>query len=363
MFTKCVFWVLLLIILLCSLFLHVYAIGGNNFHFTVDQGNDAVHVRDLLNNPRLIVRGPETSIRGVYVGPLWYYFLAIGYGVTSGNPISGVYLMIFLNLLSSFILATFLKLRIGSSWTLLIIAALQLCWHFFESALWSFNPFPLVFLGLMLLIFLTKTLEGSSKYYVLALVPLLLSFNSDLAGAAVFLLLFLFVGLWSFFHKKISPKFFLLTAGILPGIAVLFVVYYFAKLYFRTEFTGVSGTGQQVFTGTNFLEMVSIFSEVISQTLFPHNFYIGLFLFAGIFYGWIVFKHNDKKTKTFITLSLVVLFVSYLFFASNKGYRSWHIVYLPLITFISTLLMIECLVLYSKIYKSPEVFFRSKYAL
>ena len=100
-------------IILVSFLVKILPIRGNNFFFTVDQGNDAVYIREILENKKLLLLGPETSIRGVFAGPLWYYFLAIGYLLSDGHPYGGVLILIILNLVTSLFLIIWLSERIG----------------------------------------------------------------------------------------------------------------------------------------------------------------------------------------------------------------------------------------------------------
>lgn len=335
------FWTLLVLLLIIFAFIHIYAIYPANFHFTVDQGNDAVRIRDLLDNPRFIVRGPETSIRGVYTAPLWYYFIAIGFLTFNSNPIGPVYLMILLNLVVIAIAVLFLRKRIGDYYALLIGGSLSFFWPFFETALWSFNPFPLVITCLSLVIFLTLSveIEKGRKYYIFALISVLLAFNLDLAGAAVFLLIFLGLGIWLVFKKKLSLTSFFIIGAILPGVAILGVAYYFFTVLHFIHGAG-SGHGLGVFASTNFQEMSRVFSELIANVVFPLHFYAGIFLYAAVVYGWLVSKRRNKKSKVFIYLTFILLIVSFIFFSSNHGYRSWHIVYLSPLLFIGFALMV-----------------------
>jgi hypothetical protein len=334
------FWFGFWLILISSFILHSIAVSGNNYHFTVDQGNDAVQVRDLIAHPKLIFRGPETSIRGVYAGPLWYYFIAIGSIITNGNPIGPVYLMIFLNLLAAAIVMLFLRKRIGDGGALLVGFARQTSWYFFETALWTFNPFPLVLLGALLVISLTLFIEGKKKYYYLALFVTLLSFNTDLAGAAVFLIVFIGAGLYGLWKKTISVKMFVLSAGVLPTLAVIAVLYDFVRVFQEGLLHHSSGQGLQVFSGTNFTKITIIFSELASRVVFPRSFHIGIFLFALIAFLYFAKYQKNPKTKIIIRIILLMFLASYLFFSSNKGYRSWHIVFHPTMLFTSVILML-----------------------
>lgn len=343
------FWLLFSLILLGSLALHLSAIWPNNFHFTVDQGNDAVHVRDLVDNPRILFRGPETSIRGVYAGPLWYYFLAIGHVLTNGSPLGGVYLMILLNLLSTAVWILFLKNRIGATAALIVGIARQFAWRYFETALYTFNPFPLVLLGALTIIFLTKFLEGDKKQYAYALIVVMLTLNCDLASAAVFLLFFFIVGLYMLIAKKITVKFYLLTAGIFPVIGILAVLYDFYNVFMVTRYQNVSiGSGLQVFSGTNFIEMIKIFSDMIADTLFPQNFYVGIILAAILFYLYITKAPKNPGIKNIVVIVWSMFLISFLFFTSNKGYRSWHTVFHAPGIYTSILLIILILPKYTR---------------
>ncbi len=338
---KYLFWTILIAILISSFILHVHAIANNNFHFTVDQGNDAIHIRDLIHHPRIIFRGPETSIRGVYAGPLWYYFIAAGYMFAQGNPVGAVYPVILLNLATTAVLILFLRKRAGEKTTLFIGVAHLSSWYFFETALWSFNPFPLIFLATVLCISLTLFLEQNTKrYYILALFATLLSFNTDLAGAAVFLLFISGISVYALLRKKISIKFFFVVAILPLGLAVLAVLYDFYNVYEMQLLRNVKGSGLHVFSGTDATYIINVFSEMLAKVVFPQNFYIGIFLLSLILFLYFARFGKNKKTQTFIHLVLMLFCVSLVFFSTNKGYRDWHSSFLPPIFFSAILLMI-----------------------
>ncbi len=67
-------WILILIILLGAFF-RLYNIDGY-MTFLGDEGRDAIIVRNLLTKADPILIGPGTSVGGMYLGPLYYYFMA-----------------------------------------------------------------------------------------------------------------------------------------------------------------------------------------------------------------------------------------------------------------------------------------------
>src|SRR5689334_5830320 len=75
-----------ILILIFAFVVRIIPLFKNNFYFTMDQGNDAIHAREILVRHKLPLLGPETSIFGLYAGPAWYYFIALGYFLAGGHP-------------------------------------------------------------------------------------------------------------------------------------------------------------------------------------------------------------------------------------------------------------------------------------
>lgn len=65
----------LLVILLVGAFFRLYKIEGY-MTFLGDEGRDSIIVRNLLVYSDPILIGPGTSVGGMYLGPLYYYFMA-----------------------------------------------------------------------------------------------------------------------------------------------------------------------------------------------------------------------------------------------------------------------------------------------
>lgn len=78
-------WIILLILLL-SAFLRLYRIG-EYMTFLGDEGRDAIIVRNLLVDADPILIGPGTSVGGMYLGPLYYYFMAPFLFLSNFSPV------------------------------------------------------------------------------------------------------------------------------------------------------------------------------------------------------------------------------------------------------------------------------------
>src|SRR3989338_4095221 len=67
-------WILILILIIGA-FLRLYKID-QYMTFLGDEGRDSIIVRNLLVKADPILIGPGTSVGGMYLGPLYYYFMA-----------------------------------------------------------------------------------------------------------------------------------------------------------------------------------------------------------------------------------------------------------------------------------------------
>ena len=221
------FQIFLIISVAFFLATRLYILRDNNFHFTTDQGRDAVYVRDIIKNHTLFWKGPETSIRGIFTGPLWYYFLVPGYILTQGHPIAAPLTLIFLNLILLIYLAFWLKNNFSAQTSYLTILALLTFWPFFETSLYGFNPFPAVTLA-----FLQLTLLSQKKCR-LSLLPLILAYNTNLAIALVLTLFQTIV----FTSLKLRPKLKLGFPHLSLLLAITSIIFFSISPYYRPWYT------------------------------------------------------------------------------------------------------------------------------
>src|SRR3990172_10520288 len=78
------FW--LAVILIIGAFFRLYRID-EYMTFLGDEGRDAIIVRRLLVNFDPILIGPRTSIGDMYLGPLYYYLIAIPLLLANFSPV------------------------------------------------------------------------------------------------------------------------------------------------------------------------------------------------------------------------------------------------------------------------------------
>lgn len=89
----------LLLIFSLAIFLRFYRLP-EYMTFLGDEGRDALVIKDLLVNHHYPFIGPPTSIGNIYLGPLYYYMMAIPMSIFWLDPIAAVYMVAIIGVLT-----------------------------------------------------------------------------------------------------------------------------------------------------------------------------------------------------------------------------------------------------------------------
>lgn len=100
----------LVLILFLGAFFRLYKIS-EYMTFLGDEGRDVIIVRNLLVHADPILIGPGTSIGGMYLGPLYYYLIAVPLLLANFSPVGPA---IFIALLG--VATIWLIFKVGSEW-------------------------------------------------------------------------------------------------------------------------------------------------------------------------------------------------------------------------------------------------------
>jgi hypothetical protein len=139
---------MLTLLFLLVLFTRLPQILSYNIPFSFDHGRDSLAVLQLIKTFNPVFIGPWTSIPGLFFGPGWYYLLTPAYWLLGGNPLAGPLTMLVLNLL-----IVFLAKKFFGRYEAIIFTAAPL---FLITSTGAANPFPMILLGLLLIIALEK---------------------------------------------------------------------------------------------------------------------------------------------------------------------------------------------------------------
>lgn len=330
------FW----LIIFFSLTIRLLPVIGNNFYFTMDQGLDAVDVREIWARGQIFLTGSPTAFAGLFTGPLWYYFAGLGYFIFKGHPFGPLFLQMILNTLITAYLMWKLK-PISLVISLISGISLQFFWPFYDTSRYSFNPFLLVALAYVMIILLTEALGKKKNAFVLASIPVSLAFHSEVATFVVFLVFYVAVGIWLFWKQLISKK------NILSTILIIFIFFIPTIIFELTS--GFSQTQtllrqlsnkSGVMAATNFNFLLNKALEIVGETTLPQAKIIGAVIFFLLIGFCLYRKKINPFIKRFTILSLILALLSFIWFASNKGWQTWHTVYISPLLFTSLILLL-----------------------
>ncbi len=198
---------IILTILLIGIMFRLVISANGNFIFNMDNARDMVDVREMvvLHKPRLI--GQTTSIDGVFYGPAWYYFLAMPFILTGGNPYGAILLEILLWAVGGYFLLFLMKKFYGLI-AMLVVGSIWVASNFvLLGSQYAFNPNPILFLSPVFIFTLWKYLETKEiKYSVISflLAGLFLHFEvtTGIFMLPIILLAIFLSKKWSFFKDK-----------------------------------------------------------------------------------------------------------------------------------------------------------------
>lgn len=339
---KRVFWIAFAAILVFGFVLRVLPALNHNFFFTMDQADDGVYVREILERHKLVFHGARTNIPGVYAGPLWYYFLAVGYFFTGGDPFGGVLMVILLNVALTGLLMWVVYKKVGKVEALALGGALQVYWWFYDTSRFAFNPFPLVACAVSTVILLSLFLGAWRKGFFLAAIPVALGFNFEVAGATSLLIFYTLFSIYYFLKKKISWKGLVFSLA-LPAVPAGILFLQLAKRFIANRQGAVlPGVETNYFAGTNFQYLAGKFTELLSYSVIPYQYVPSLIIFIGLLFWFLKKENKNKFVEHFVLLTVALGFTAFLFFGSNRGWYDWHTLYLPVLFFVSfTLLVLQ----------------------
>ena len=135
---------MLVFLLLFALATRLPHLFDYNIPFSFDHGRDSLAILDLIKTGTLKFIGPWTSIQGLFFGPGWYYLLAPLYWLLNGNPLAGPLTMQIVSLIT-----IALAYKYFGIYEAIIFASAPIFTIISVSAA---NPFPMVLIGLLILI-------------------------------------------------------------------------------------------------------------------------------------------------------------------------------------------------------------------
>lgn len=306
---KLVKFVPIILILLLALFLRSYNLERRT-SFDADQEEIAGRARELLSGHPVLL-GPKTSLGGFSIGPGFTYLWGIASIFTKGDPIAGAYTSIFLGLSFIFLIYFFTR-KIYSERTALLLALI----NSFSLTLivWDQSPWaPSLFYFAELLTIYGLYISDRKPFGIfITLLGLVIGFQSHFA---VFLIIPAVIIYWLIFKPILDRKWIIYSLiatalGFLPTVIFdlthSFVNFERLLSIFKLAVTGVAPPISKIIL-TFISNSVSYYYVFSSQIL-------RIAIFGTTILVCLVGILKEKKYKKILTLSLLFLFIPFVFF-------------------------------------------------
>ena len=317
---------IILIVLFIGVIYKLALTWDGNFLFHMDSARDMVDVREMviLRKPRLT--GPSTAIDGLFNGPAWYYFLAVPFIISGGNPYASIVMQIIMWVVGGIFL-----LKIVSRWSILLMLPIGFLWIASDyvglSTVYVFNPNPVTLLTPLFIFLLYKYMETNKLIFAISTFFLGgLFFNFEM-NFGVFIPIIIFFSI--LFSKKtfifkdrkfwIGLCFFLLwlLPQIIFDIKHQFIMFNGLIAHLHRE----SGNFNFI---KNFQNTVNSFYNVLEPTMLNKKFlsFMVLILFVPVLFKF--FNHQKKDAAVIIALLFIFIpFTGYLFLPVTLN--PWHL--------------------------------------
>jgi len=248
--------------------------------FLGDEGRDALMIKRILVEHDFPLLGPPTSVGNIYLGPLYYYMMAVPMAIWWLNPVAAVAMVATIGI-STVFLIYFLAKRWFGLWPGLLVATLYSISPvniIYSRSSWNPNPAP--FFALLAVLGLDQARRTKNfRWFILT--------GGALAAAVqmhylALILLPIFGLFWIFEYKKRSDYNYYTQGSIGAIIIFCFLISPLVIFDFRYNFL-------------NYKAMVSMFStksEAISFNLFDKLSKVGDIYYYKLVLRYLVVGQN-----------------------------------------------------------------------
>lgn len=310
-------FLLVLGIIFLSFFLRMYEIDSKS-PFGWDQIDNAWKAKNIIVNNEYPLLGMQAkSSSGIFIGPFYYYFVAIFYFITNLDPIASGIVAGVSSLFSMLALFFILK-KIFSTGVAIIALALNgftMGVIVFERVQWPVNFIPII--GLLIFFSLYKITTGNVKYILL----LSLSFGISLHihFTVLFYPVIVLFSLPFFPRTKETLKYMLLGLLIVvPFIAPIVIAY----VNQAQNISSAATYGQSYYHGFHLRRVAQLVNDGFIQFI-PYLMYdwlkvLKLFILP-IFIFIYLYKNISRNSLVFCYLLLLFFIVPWLVLSTYSG--------------------------------------------
>ena len=205
--------VFLITIVLLASFLRFYRLS-EYMTFLGDEGRDAIVVKRMLVEHHPPLLGPTMSVGNMYLGPAYYYMMAIPMGIFWLNPVSAAGMNALIGVLTVFLIYYLARSWFGKYPGLVVAFAYAISPVTIIYSRSSWNPNPAPFFTLLGVLGLYKA-HQTKNFLWLILTGVALAFATQMHYLSLILIPFLLI-VWIFeLFTKVTTKRFFFTGTLI----------------------------------------------------------------------------------------------------------------------------------------------------
>lgn len=319
--------VIILFIICLSLFPRSIDVLNGNPIFGFDQGRDYLAVKEIVVDHKLTLIGAElgagsAGISGIFQGPFFFYFLAVPFILSNGNPLAGVFLMLVFSLASIYLGYYLTKKMMGESIGLLTAFLMAISPILIGQARFVWNPHMPTFFVLLTFIFFYLYLVKKRNIYIFLYsftAGFIYNFEAAVAIPLTFTLIIFSIFL---FKLEIKKYLFLICGGIAAFTPMILFELRHGFMGLRGFFTYTSSSGS---TSINY-SLVTDHARTFLLS-FKETFPINNELFALIFMVFLLatsivllLKEKNKEVKYFFSFLILLIPGTFIIFLFLNNY-------------------------------------------
>ncbi|RJQ25260.1 hypothetical protein C4577_06175 [Candidatus Parcubacteria bacterium] len=317
-------------IFLLHLFLRFYQLEERT-PFNWDQVDNAWAAKNIIVDHKFPLVGMQAKLNsGIYIGPLYYYYVSIFYFITNLDPIASGVIAGITSIFTFFILFLITKKIFDYKTALIAIFINTVSYHIIASDRVQWPVGFIVPISLIIFYSLYKILTGNEKYFVLLGVTLGLSFNIHFTS--VFYPIIILLTLPFFPRTKEALKFLLLSI-------IVFIPFIIPQLITLLSFS--SGKTLVSYTNSNYhgFHLVRFFqvakdafiefeAVLLSKISFSALLEPTKYFFLPLFILIMIFKEYTRERIILVYLSLLWFMIPWLVFSIYSGEISNYYFYI-----------------------------------
>lgn len=313
------FTILLVSVFIAGIFLRVYQMD-TKYPFGWDQVDNAWTAKRLIvqhEYPLVGMVAKQNS--GIYIGPLYYYFISIFYFLANLNPIASEYIALTTSIFTFWVIYYFTKKLFNREVAIIAVTLNTFSYlaFIFDGVQWPVNFIPSI--SLIIFFLLYKIMQGDVKKIVYLALSVGLIFNIHFT--AIFFPLIVLLCLPFFPRKWETLRYILISIPIFLVFLIPNTIYMFSKklyssnsFYLASYYHGFHLKRMFQITNDAFIQFINYLTLPILDNL--RAFVLPVFL--------IVYSYDKKINEKFKFLYLTVLYflIPWIIFTTYSGETS-----------------------------------------